>query len=234
MTQLVGRPQDILVGVPQTLQWRVTKDGAAATVAASPAPTVESVTNPSGVAVSVAESPALASPILSLTRTWVASVTPANLLSTYKIIWGYTVSGSRYYGTQRFFLIDEPWDSQVIEADITGIDPQIKQMVGGNALSTWIQEAWGDLWDLIWSLTHRHPASWSPDYFRQAHIEQTKCRLYADSITRKPDDRWETLAGLHQARAEELVRAIVTNPNITPRGGDAGVVQLHERLPGFW
>jgi hypothetical protein len=234
MSQLLGRPQDILVGVPQILRWRATVDGAAATIAASPAPTVESVTKPDGTTVAITESPTLSSPTLSLARTWVAAVTPANLLLTHKIIWGYTVGSSRYYGTQRFFLIDEPWDSQVIEADITGIDPQIKQMVGNTALSTWIQEAWGDLWDLIWSLTHRHPASWSPDYFRQAHIEQTKYRLYADSITRKPDDRWETLAGMHKAQAEQLVRAIVQNPNIAPRGGDSGVVHLHERELGFW
>ena len=234
---LTGRPQDVLLDVAgQVLTFRPTVEGAVVTIEpAAPAPTV-AITDPDGAAVAILEAPAISGNNLTLEREWVSATTPEDLADPYKAVWTFkdSVGGKLWALPQRFFLLAELWVSQVVEADVTGLDSQVKKMVGSAALAPWIREAWGDLWDLVYKKTTLHPSRWPADRFREAHIEQTKFRLYAYSITRKPDDRWESLAGMHQSQAKEMVEAILADPSIIVRGADAGVGKDKTRRMGYF
>ena len=232
---LLGRTQDILVGVPEVLWFRPTLDGDVVTIAVSPAPTV-AVEDPDGTAVTVAESPAINSTNLTLTRTWVAATTPSNYLAPYKITWAYTVGTTRHYAVQYFFLLANLFISQVVEGDITDLDPQVKTQAGqaSGSLSPWIEESWGDLWDMVWQMTHLHPSRYPSDRFRNAHIEQAKYRIYEWTIARQAADSWIAAAKRHEARAKAYVNFIVSNPRIVVLGADENVGNDRQRQPGFY
>lgn len=236
MANLLGRPQDLLVGVSETLWYRPTLDGDVVTIADSPAPTI-TVTDPDGSSVAITETPAKSgTDKLYLTRTWVAATTPTNYLKPYKAVWSFAVGSTTYNQVQYFFLLGNLFISQVVEADITNLDPVIQNQAGqgSGSLATWIREAWGDIWDMVWSMTHMHPSRWPSDRFRNAHIEQAKFRIYEYTLTRQPNDAALGAAMRHEARAKKMVREIVSNPKIVVLGADADVSQNRERIPGFF
>ncbi|MBU1213551.1 MAG: hypothetical protein KJ587_20140 [Alphaproteobacteria bacterium] len=228
---LLGRIQDLIVGVSTALQYRATVDGAIVSITGTP---TVAVTNPSGVAVAIAEAVTVSGSVMTLTRTWLSAVTPANYLAPYTAVWSFVVAGVTHKRTQKFFLLSNLWESQVVEADITDLDASIKPMVANTALADWIREAWGDFWDMVSSKTFMHPSRWPADRFRQAHIEQTKYRLYAWSITRKADDRWEGLAAMHKRAAEQQVDRILADPSVVVTGADADVGRNRMRTPWFF
>jgi hypothetical protein len=233
---LLGRPQDILVGMEDTLWYRPTLDGAIVSIEAAPAPSVV-ITDPDGDSVTIAESPARdGTDKLKLSRTWTVGTTPSSYLKPYRAVWTFSVGGVSYSQPQHFFVLPNLFISQVVESDLTDLDSQVKTQAGqaSGTLARWIREAWGDIWDLVWEMTHMHPCRYPADRFRQAHIEQACYRLYEWTITRQPSDAWLDAARRHQARAKQCIESIISNPKIIVLGADADVGHNRQRLHGFF